>query len=1317
MSNYQQTNIGPGVIALQGDGTINVYQGKPTYRIEEFPAEPRRIRPRGLAAQPSRLLLSRHQVVPFTGRQAEIESLIEWRDDSEEPGLAVRLLYGPGGQGKTRLAAHFAELSRRSGWTVWQADQDPGDPLRVETPGPAAAAGTLVVVDYAERWSVGALHELFQDPVLFRRGGPVRMLLLSRPADEWWTSLAAWLDRRLDVAADAYPLSPLADDPALRAELFEHARDRFAALLGLPEDCARAVAPPPALAQGKEYAQVLTIHTAALVAVDARLHGDEAPTDPIRASAHLLKREIEHWDALNQRTPQPMSTDPKTMRKAVFIATLTRPLPDKEGRKALHWARVASTDEAADHILNDHGYCYPSLADNTVLEPLYPDRLGEDLIGLTIPGHALTEELKPLSWAEDAVRDLLIGPEPETPARWARETLTVLIETARRWPHVATGQLNPLLTAHPELALRAGGAALTVLAGLDSVGIDVLDAIEAKLPKSPHTDLDVAAAAIVRRTAAHHLATAEDPSDRARTLDLLAKRLAWAKLSEEAAAASREAVALLRELVQGDPVTHEPALADALGQLGYCLSDLGHGYEALDVTREAAAIRRRLADANPQAYESDYASSLLNLATHLMEVGRSREALEAAELVAPIYRRLAAVDRAHEAELVVALANLGGLRNQLGRRAEALAATDEAVALGRRLAAADPQLYGPRLAQSLGNLGVHLSAVGRWQEAQQAGTEAVELRRRQAAANPLAYNSDLARELSNLAGYHQNLGDRDEARRLAEAAVEIYRRLVEFNPRVYETGLAQALNNLGAATNDPAMGEESVAIRRRLAAANPQAHQPDLAEGLLTLGTLLARSGRRTEALDLTEEATALYRELAAGNPLAHQSGLARVLSNLVKERLEDGRPAAEVLAAGEEAVVLWRALAADDARAYEAGLAQALVNLGTARSRAGCSDEALAVTEEAVSILRRAAVADPQAHEPNLAMALINLSSYLLDAGRQVEALVAGEESVARYRRLAEACRFHEPDLARALGNLATAGGGLPAAEESVAVYRRLVAGNPAAHESEFAMMLGNLVHLLVPAGRLEEALAVSEEAVALSRRLVAAGLSAHQPALASAMLNHGFALAQAARLPEALAASEEAVALGRVAVERHGPLHERVLAMALDNFGTDLFRAGRREEARAALEEAVVILRSVGSREPGREPVLISALAKLGFLYGSMERWPELVEVTTELVARHRRPAAADPVAHEPALAGYLGDLGVSLWRAGRSDEALEAGAQSAEVYRRLAAGDPGAFLEKLRTVEAAQANGLESVGRTAEAAEIRERLRDDPDSPANG
>jgi hypothetical protein len=67
--------------------------------------------------QPSRLLAARHQVVDFTGRERELTELAVWRDDPDL-GLAVTLLHGPGGQGKTRLAAQFAQQSAELDWTV-----------------------------------------------------------------------------------------------------------------------------------------------------------------------------------------------------------------------------------------------------------------------------------------------------------------------------------------------------------------------------------------------------------------------------------------------------------------------------------------------------------------------------------------------------------------------------------------------------------------------------------------------------------------------------------------------------------------------------------------------------------------------------------------------------------------------------------------------------------------------------------------------------------------------------------------------------------------------------------------------------------------------------------------------------------------------------------------------------------------------------------------------------------------------------------------------------------------------------------------------
>ncbi|MFE0715653.1 tetratricopeptide repeat protein, partial [Streptomyces sp. NPDC058892] len=731
---------GPAAIQTGPFGTQNVqfvYQWKPAYRIEDFPAAPRPVRARVLAETPSRLLRAAHQVVPFTGRHADLEALASWRDDPVEK-FAVLLVHGPGGQGKSRLAAHFADLSRRAGWTVWQAavNETGADPISTSPP-PEAGTGLLLVVDYAERWPTPDLYRLLQEPLWHHVGVPVRILLLARPAGAWWESLETWIGDQLDVAAEARVLPPLADAPQARADLFHQARDRFADHLGLPAGRASRIGPPLDLDTDDDYAQVLTIHIAALAAVDAELHHDPAPTDPARASAYLLKRERAHWKALHQRPSAPLPTTPEAMGRTVLTATLTRPLARSHGWRALHQIGLADSTDAANTLLDDHQYCYPPAGAVTVLEPLYPDRLGEDFLGLTTPAspddpgtpHPVPGAVVD-DWAHQATQRLLVAAETDAPAPWTRDTLTVLIETARRWPHIATGQLYPLLKAHPALALHAGGSALATLASLDAIDLTVLEAIEPHLPASRHTDLDVGIAAIVLRLAQHRLATTQDPLTHARTNDRLAVRQSYAGLRHEALTAAQDALRAWRHLTQTNPA-YKPALATSLSNLGTVLSGVGRREEALAVTQEAVEIRRRLARGNPAAYEPALATSLSNLGGDLSGVGRREEALTVTQEAVDVYRRLTRANPAdHEPGLANSLSNLGSQLSAVGQGKEALPLTQEAVDVYRRLTRANPADHEPDLAASLSNLGTVLSGVGRREGALTVAQEAVDVYRR-----------------------------------------------------------------------------------------------------------------------------------------------------------------------------------------------------------------------------------------------------------------------------------------------------------------------------------------------------------------------------------------------------------------------------------------------------------------------------------------------------------------------------------------------------------------------------------------------------------
>ncbi|WP_177240381.1 tetratricopeptide repeat protein [Streptacidiphilus jiangxiensis] len=1210
---------GPTAIQTGPGGVQNVqfvYRWKPAYRIEDFPAVSAPVPARALERQPSRLLRAGHRVVPFTGRAHDLDNLARWRDDPTER-LAVRLIHGPGGQGKTRLAARFAELSRQAGWTVWQAVVNEADTDRVATgEAPEAAAGVVLVVDYAERWPTAELRQLLREPLLHHGQVPVRVLLLARPAGLWWDSLNTWIGDHLDAASEAHPLLSLATHAAARAELYEQARNSFADQLGLPDEQHSRIGPPADLDHDEDYAQILTIHIAALAAVDAALHNDPAPSDPARASAYLLKRERAHWSQLHRRAHEPLATTPQAMGRAVLIATFTRALArDPHGWSVLQRTGLADTKAAANTVLDDHLYCYPAIRPDTVLEPLYPDRLGEDFIGLTTPPDHSTAH--PVSgavtddWAGKVVSRLLLSGRTSAgpSAPWTRDALTVLIETARRWPHVATGQLYPLLKEHPELALQAGGAALAALASLDHIDITVLEAIEPLLPEGRHTDLDLGIAAIASTLAGHRLAATQDLLTRARINDHLAVRAHYAGLRDAALTAAQDALNTWRHLARTNPAVYEPDLAAALNNLGVWLSEMGRRGEALEVAAEAVAIRRRLADpvtGDPEVFEPDLASSLNNLGVRLSGVGRRGEALEVTTEAVAVYRRLAdpvtGNPAAHEPDLAGALNNLGADLSEAGRRGEALEVTTEAVAVYRRLAdpaTGNPAAHEPNLAAALNNFGARLSGVGRWAEALEVTAEAVAVYRRLAdpfTGNPAAHEPDLAGSLSNLGIWLSEVGRQAEALEVTTEAVAVYRRLADpatGNPAAYEWHLAAALNNLGAGLSG--MGRrgkalkattEAVAIRRRLAdpvTGDPATYEPDLAASLSNLGSRLSGVGRWGEALEASAEAVAVYRRLAdpvTGNPAAHEPDLARSLNNLGTRLSGVGR-SAEALEATTEAVAIRRRLAdpvTGSPAAHEPDLASSLNNLGIWLSELGRRAEALEATTAAVALYRRLAdpvTGNPAAHEPDLAGALNNLGADLSGVGRQAEALEATTAAVAVYRRLADPVTgnpaAHEPDLAAALSNLGARlaqvgrrAEALEATTAAVAVYRRLadpVTGNPAAHEPDLAAALSNLGARLAQVGRRAEALEATTAAVAVYRRLadpVTGNPAAHEPDLATSLTFMGM-LSRAAGgdLAGVLHSTGEAIEIYRrhiaAAPVLHPPLHValNLQAMVLVDLG----------------------------------------------------------------------------------------------------------------------------------------------------------------------
>ncbi|MDT0317056.1 tetratricopeptide repeat protein [Streptomyces sp. DSM 44918] len=951
--------------------------GQPVYVLENWRAVPP-ADDAWLRELPSRMLSARHEIVPFTGRAADLAALHAWR--LMDRRLAARWLHGPGGQGKTRLAARFARESLADGWKVVSAVHGPGSVL----PPPGSqdlttdgAAGLLLVVDYADQWPLPHLTWLFSNALLHRPGLPTRLLLLGRTADAWPAVRATLAD--LQAATAGHPLTPLpADDPdgadgtdgtdggsdaaggpGERARMFRAARDSFAARHGLPT--AADIAPPMPLS-GPDFGLTLTVHMAALVAVEAHRAGRRPPRDTAGLTTYLLDREQRQWARRWDRQATPDATPPDGMNRTVFAAALTGPLAPRAGVTALA-SLGAGGPRPAERALTDHARHYPPAdpARPTVLEPLTPDRLAEDFVALTLPGHSADYPAQ--DWAPSALHALLPHDAGTPTAPWTPRALTLVAAAADRWPHVRTGYLDPLLREAPWLAVAAGGGALGAVAALADLDIEVLAAVAAHLPNRDDADLDPAGAVLAVRLADHRLAATDDPAERA-------------------------AIHL---------------------DLGWSLAGAGRYAESLAATERGTAGYEALARADPDRYEHELARALNNLSLRYDRERRTEEAVAAMERSVEIRRRrLTDPVGRHAADLALSLSNYGNLLKHAGRWLESLQAGSEALARYGRLAAAHPGAYRADLAIALLNHGADLSAALRKEAAIDATRQAVTVLRELAADHPAAYEGTLASGLANLASllteqgkhaeelltWHLGSGGapdpellppprwREEALAAIEQAVEIDRRRARANPAALEATLAGTLRTSAAVRH--ACGMEAMALtdEREAAALSDRlgdAAEPHRAERQATYGSQVV-----PDVLDDVQ--LTLYHHLASADLATHGPHFAMLL-DLHRPTAADGPPRTHDLAALREAVEVRARLAALDPVTHEPDHAYALTRLADALWWEGEHAESAPVTERAVEVTARLAAVDPEEYGPPLALARRNLVHRLAATGRRREA------------------------------------------------------------------------------------------------------------------------------------------------------------------------------------------------------------------------------------------------------------------------------------------------------------------------------------------
>ncbi|HSA51094.1 MAG TPA: AAA family ATPase, partial [Yinghuangia sp.] len=282
---------------------------------------------------PASLLRADAEAVRFHGRDSELGDLHAWCT-ADSAAISVRVLTGPGGQGKTRLARHLADTLGREGWATGhlRSDLNDHDTRTPDFTRLTTALALLLVVDYAEtrprllRHLVTALH---------RTRHRVRLLLLARSDGPWRTDALNALPsvRRLLVEAPVTELSPLiprSHPGEDRPTAFTAAARDLARLLPrvptLPDHdwdgLAAALQPPDNLAHPR-YDNVLTLQMTALVTL---LQHGPAPADTAPGASIeeiLLHHEERFWED-SAKTPAYKLGDlpTPTLGAAVAVAAL-----------------------------------------------------------------------------------------------------------------------------------------------------------------------------------------------------------------------------------------------------------------------------------------------------------------------------------------------------------------------------------------------------------------------------------------------------------------------------------------------------------------------------------------------------------------------------------------------------------------------------------------------------------------------------------------------------------------------------------------------------------------------------------------------------------------------------------------------------------------------------------------------------------------------------------------------------------------------------------------------------------------------------------
>ena len=690
---------------------------------------------------PLQLMRARHGAVPYQ-QCDEIRQLRAWAMttvDATVPSrrgasgdIAVAVVTGAGGSGKTRLAAQLCHDLSSIGWYAGflpsmtdVTDEELSALAEVTTE-------LLVVVDYAEEARRGLVARVVRK--LQARQSATRIVLTARGADTWWEEFREEAEQDGNVLSNTLSLSirgkqQVETDPRFFGRMYRRAVQQFSDKLNkaVPTD----VEVPEDLGD-----TALDVVLRAWLAVCGDNDAAERAM-PTREELYdrVLSIEFTRW----RKQPKLEGISWDHLRRAAATLSLLAPKRDTDEVDDVlsrlpewnheHLLRNRLAELVVQSLLRDDGAESVGLRPDPVAEHLILTVFGKnpELLERVLPQDPAQVPGLDDPDAEDSVvtRALEMGQQARNACMTLTRASSLDREEALRLARRALRERPFLWKEALDVALTQGGPLVSALEALIESGIDLpLSEIDDVIPVG-HQVLAGVALAATRRLADSAECSREQ---RAYWADRLASRLSGVGDRDGALAAASEAVELNRALASVISANYTPQLVASLNNLAIVRSAVGDWDGALAAANEAVEGYRVLAEASPADYTPILAASLNNLANHRSAVGDWDGALAAASEAVKRYRGLAAASPAAYTPILAGMLNTqASCMSYVGDWEGAVVAAREAVERYRALAEESPAGYTPHLAGSLSNLAAFLSAVGNTEEALELKREARQL--------------------------------------------------------------------------------------------------------------------------------------------------------------------------------------------------------------------------------------------------------------------------------------------------------------------------------------------------------------------------------------------------------------------------------------------------------------------------------------------------------------------------------------------------------------------------------------------------------------